>query len=402
MRQPLLVLSAFSGAGGLDLGLERAGFRTLGCLEVEKDARATLRRNRPGWHLLDPGDVVQAGQQLEPGDLGLDRGELAVLAAGPPCQPFSKAAQWSATGRAGMADDRGKTIHGLLNLVERFLPQVLLLENVVGFVQGAGSALPAIKERLDDVNRRRRTSYKLQHVALDAADYGVPQHRRRAIAIACHDGQQLQWPAPTHREAPMRCWDAIGTLAEPCPPRCTGRWASLLPSIPEGHNYLWHTPAGGGEPLFGYRTRFWSFLLKLARDRPAWTLPASPGPSTGPFHWGNRPLSITERLLLQSFPPSWSLAGEPRAQIRLAGNATPPLLAEVIGRALADQVLGTPPLAPLPTLLLPKAAAVPPAALPQPVPAAYLHLRGAHPPHPGTGRGPAPRHLRPLAVQSVR
>jgi DNA (cytosine-5)-methyltransferase 1 len=399
MRRLLPVLSAYSGAGGLDLGLERAGFRTLACLEVDKSARATLRANRPGWRLLDPGDVVQAGQQLQPSDLGLNPGELALVAAGPPCQPFSKAAQWSAAGRSGMADNRGRTIYGLFDLVERFLPAAVLLENVVGFVQGVGSALDVIQERLDTINARHRTDYHLQHTVLDAAEYGVPQRRRRAIAVACRDGQQVQWPMATHRDTPVRCWDAVGGLTDPCPPRCTGRWAALLPSIPEGRNYLWHTPGGGGEPLFGYRTRFWSFLLKLSRDQPAWTLPASPGPSTGPFHWDNRPLSTAERLRLQSFPSSWKLAGEPRAQVRLAGNATPPLLAELVGRTLATQVFDVSPASPLPTLLLSRAAAVPQPAPPGPVPAAYLDLRGDHPPHPGTGRGPAPRRARPLAEQ---
>jgi DNA (cytosine-5)-methyltransferase 1 len=402
MREALPVLSAFSGAGGLDLGLERAGFQTLGCLEVNKNARATLQHNRPAWRLLHPSDVVQAGKQLSPGELGLRRGDLAVLAAGPPCQPFSKAAQWSATARTGMADDRGKTIHGLLDLAERFLPYVILLENVPGFVRGADSALPVIQHRLEEINRYSRTRYRLQHVILDAADYGVPQRRHRAIGIACRNGRVFQWPAPTHHDALMRCWDAIGAAAEPSPPYCTGKWTGLLPSIPEGRNYLWHTAVGGGEPLFGYRTRFWSFLLKLARDQPAWTLPASPGPSTGPFHWDNRPLSVSERLLLQSFPTSWSLAGEPRSQVRLAGNATPPLLAEVVGRVLADQLFGMSPSTPLPTLLLSKAATVPPAAPPQPVPVTYLHLRGAHPAHPGAGRGPAPRRPHTPALEGAR
>src|SRR4029078_5650811 len=90
-------------------------------------------------------------------------------------------------------------------------------------------------------------------------------------------------------------WDAIGHLSnrevdEPLAP--AGKRAGLLPSSPEGNNYLWHTPRGGGKPLFGWRTRYWSFLLKLAKDKPSWTLQAQTGPATGPVHWPNRNPSV--------------------------------------------------------------------------------------------------------------
>ena len=139
---------------------------------------------------------------------------------------------------------------------------------------------------------------------VNAADYGVPQHRRRAIVVARRDGGTFAWPPKTHVERPVRAWDAIGSLhLRPSElPETRGAWADLLPSIPEGHNYLWHTDRGGGRPLFGYRRRFWSFLLKLSKHQPSWTLSAQPGPSTGPFHWESRPLAVREILRLQSFP----------------------------------------------------------------------------------------------------
>src|SRR5205085_2163673 len=102
----------------------------------------------------------------------------------------------------------------------------------------------------------------------------------------------------------------------PKPPRASGRWADLLPSIPEGENYQFHTRKGDGVPLFGYRTKFWSFLLKLDRSEPAWTIPAQAGPSTRPFHWNNRPLTIKELARLQTFPTKWRFAGMQRDQIR--------------------------------------------------------------------------------------
>jgi DNA (cytosine-5)-methyltransferase 1 len=388
-------LSAFTGLGGLDLGLERAGFTTIACLEIDTAALIALRHNRPQWRLLEPGDVTQAAERLRPENLGIAQGDLVVLAGGPPCQPFSKAAQWHPSSRTGMDDPRAHSLHGLLDLVDRFLPQVLLLENVAGFLRGPDSARPLLERGLSLINARHGTAYRLKHKVLDAVCYGVPQRRERAIAVAVRGGSTLQWPEATHTHAPVRCWDAIGGL-EGDSPHPTGRWTGLLPSIPEGQNYQWHTDRGGGEPLFGYRTRYWSFLLKLARDQPSWTLSATPGPSTGPFHWDNRPLTTTERLRLQSFPADWFVPGDKQTQTRLVGNATPPLLAEVIGRAIAAQLFDAD-LPPVPTLAIQRASFVPPPVSLTPVPTAFLDRRGRHAAHPGTGLGPAPRRPRPDA-----
>lgn len=386
----LALLSAFTGAGGLDLGLEHAAFHVVACLETDRAARDTLELNRPAWPLLGDGDVATAAARLGPADLGLEVGELSVLVGGPPCQPFSKAAQWVSGARSGIADGagRGTAVKGMTDLVARFLPHALLIENVVGFVKGRGSARATVERALEEVNVEHGTSYHLQVSVLDAADYGVPQHRVRAIGVARRDGAEFKWPVPTHTDLKATSWDAIGDLKVVDPPAATGRWAPLLPSIPEGHNYQWHTERGGGEPLFGYRTKYWSFLLKLARDRPSWTIPASPGPSTGPFHWDNRPLSVTERLRLQSFPVDWRLTGGQRDQIRLVGNATPPLLAEVLGRAIAEQVFGRGGQPDRPALRIPKARTEPVPAPTRPVPAFFFSMRGKHPAHPGVGRGP--------------
>ena len=212
-------------------------------------------------------------------------GELSLLAAGPPCQPFSNAAQWSLTGARGLGDHRTQTLHSLLRLIERLLPHAILIENVPGFVKGNRAALSTLEERLDAVNSRNGTRYKLACRILNAADFGVPQRRRRAIVIAFRSGAIPTWPAATHRDRPVRAWDALHNVCPATPPAPSGRFAALLPSIPEGQNYQFFTERGEGPSLFGYRRRFWSFLLKLAKVEPAWTVPANPGPATGPFHW---------------------------------------------------------------------------------------------------------------------
>src|SRR5260370_41519934 len=100
------VLSAFTGVGGIDLGLESAGFRILACIENDPVARATLTANRPRRRFLEPSDISKLAKKLRPSDLGLKPRQLGLLAGGPPCQPFSKAAQWTKTGRRGVKDPR--------------------------------------------------------------------------------------------------------------------------------------------------------------------------------------------------------------------------------------------------------------------------------------------------------
>jgi DNA (cytosine-5)-methyltransferase 1 len=239
--------------------------------------------------------VSSAAARWTPNDLGVARTGLDLIAGGPPCQPFSKAAQWTSTGRTGLKDPRARLVGGFISLIEKFLPRAIIIENVPGFVRGPTSALRSLQLRLAAVNKRVGTSYHIQCWVIDAADYGVPQHRQRAILIAFRDGRRFQLPVPTHHGAYIRSWDALHDYTETNPPGPAGSWTALLPSIPEGHNYQWLTARGGGIELFGWRTRYWSFLLKLARDRPSWTLPASPGPNTGPFHRDNRPLSTRER-----------------------------------------------------------------------------------------------------------
>ncbi|TCC20091.1 DNA cytosine methyltransferase [Kribbella speibonae] len=383
------VLSLFTGAGGLDLGLEAAGFETVCSVELNSVCRRTLKWNRPQWNLLDEADVISAAGHLSPQDFDLSQGDLDLIAGGPPCQPFSKASQWSPKGRRGMKDDRAETVVAMLDLVEAFLPRVLLIENVAGFLRGQVSAKSFIDDRLATINHTNGVDYQLVATVVNSADFGVPQNRHRVIGIALRDNLDLSLPVPTHEAHPLTAWDALHDAPEEDDlPDPQGYWSGLLPAVPEGQNYQYLTKRGGGQEVFGYRTRYWSFLLKLARNQPSWTLPASPGPATGPFHWDNRPLSVREMLRLQSFPDDWALEGTHREQVKQAGNATPPLLAEVFGRQIL-RALTSANLPDQPTLLRNRAAEPPPTATPpQPVPPEYLDHVGAKPEHPGTGLGP--------------
>jgi DNA (cytosine-5)-methyltransferase 1 len=278
------------------------------------------------------------------------------------------------------------------------------LENVEGLAysdknEGLGFVLGMINE----INRRQKVRYAPSFRVLCAADYGVPQLRYRLFLVAAREGQPFAFPPATHADLPRdnrqqalaalpryrTAWDAIGDVRPDADEDVAmrGKWAALLPSVPEGENYLWHTERGGGMPLFGWRRRFWSFLLKLAKDRPSWTIQAQPGPGTGPFHWESRRLSMRELARLQTFPDDVHITGNYRAIHRQVGNAVPSLLAEVIAREVRTQLLGQPQLVEPPKLLPPVRTPVPP---PQPVaavPKVFRGLRGEHTPHPGTGKG---------------
>lgn len=394
----LTCLSAFSGLGGMDLGLEAAGFRHVGLIEWDECARRSLKANRSGvWPLLEPGDIEAVASELRPQDLDLRVGELDLLVGAPPCQPYSKAAQWTRGSRQGLGDRRGQYLDDMLLLARSFLPKVVLLENVRGFVQGRTSALGHLRSRLEEIGVAHGVQYVLDHRVIDAAAIGAPQHRSRAIVVASRVDSTLPWPDAAE---PTTAWDAIGVLEQDADeiPTMRGKWAGLLPSVPEGENYLWHTDRGGGEPIFGYRTRYWSFLLKLARDRPSWTLPAQPGPAIGPFHWDSRPLSIPEMLRLQTFPAEWQVDGGSRPErVKQVGNATPPLLGEVLGRCVREHLTGSRLRSPLATAIERRADAPPPV-VPEPVPAQYRSLIGRHQPHPGTGLGPG-RRGQPAAIR---
>jgi DNA (cytosine-5)-methyltransferase 1 len=390
-RAPVAI-SAFTGAGGLDLGLERAGFRIIGCIERDEKARATVLANRPDTVFLQPFDIVDLARTLRPEALGVRRGEVDLLAGAPPCQPFSKAAQWEANSMRGLDDPRSNCLAGFMALVEAFLTAAILIENVPGVAKGKNTSLPLLRRSFAAINSRYGTRYAVVATELNAVNYGVPQRRQRAIILARRDGRPFKWPQETHSENPVRAHDALHGLVVAEVPRATGKWTDLLPSIPEGRNYQWHTPGDGGRPLFGRRTKFWSFLLKLAKAEPAWTLPAQPGPATGPFHWDNRPLTIVEMLRLQSFPADWRVEGGRRAQVLQVGNATPPLLAESIGRSLGEQLFGLTYAHP-PTLEIPRIEDPPKPEVLRPVPDKYTRHEGEHAPHPGSGRGPRPRRL---------
>ncbi len=402
------IISLFSGAGGLDIGLEAAGFDV--AIGVEKDSECiqTLRHNRPKWQLSQSGDISKLSAISLLQQAKMLKGEAALIVGGPPCQPFSKSGYWVTGDSKRLKDKRAMPIGHFFRIVEGCLPEGILLENVMGIgYRDKDEGLKLIESELCKINLVNGTNYVPVIHTVNAAAYGVPQTRERLFVIAHREGKRLQLPDVTHapeKHSTVRdgtcmpyttAWDAIGDLDSlklDASLEISGKWAGLIPAIPEGQNYLWHTNRGGGAPIFGWRTRYWSFLLKLQKSRPSWTLQASPGPATGPFHWRNRRLSTREMCRIQTFPDSYKVIGNHQSATRQIGNAVPPAIGELFGKCIMDQFLDSPTNTVL--SLIPKRREDQPRPHRQkPILERYLKLVSDYPDHPGQGKGPRAQSL---------
>jgi DNA (cytosine-5)-methyltransferase 1 len=412
------VISLFSGCGGLDYGIEAAGWNIIYQNDFDRHSCDTLKLNgRMNAQCAPLEDVSTNDIRRYVGSTK----DVDLVIGGPPCQPFSKSAYWSKGDTLRLKDPRADTINEYFRVIETFKPKAFLLENVRGInYNGKEEGFQLLIKKISEINRKTGTDYRPSWKALNAANFGVPQLRERFFLVALRGGKEFVFPEPTHFDTvqtrenytlfnnnllPYRTsWDALKNLHPDDDEKLKvgGKWGKLLPSIPEGENYLWHTDRKGGVPLFGWRTRFWCFLLKLAKNKPSWTIQAQPGSAIGPFHWDNRKLSWKELAALQTFPSDFRINAS-RAEIqRQIGNAVPSLLAEVLGRSLMKQVFGKTYKDPL-ILSIERNDAIPPPGRVQPVPDEYLSLKGIHEPHPGTGKGriyQKPRDNTPIAIRN--
>src|SRR5262245_44690539 len=195
------VISLFSGAGGLDYGLEAAGFAFGAGVEMDPDCVATLLESRPDWRVLNRSVFDVPTQELL--DLSSSKkGDVDLVAGGPPCQPFSKAGYWARGDARRLSDPRSDTLGAYLRVVRETLPKAILLENVEGLKDaGKEEGLQLLLTELDGINRAEGTSYVPYVDVLNAADFGVPQLRERVFVVAQRDGKKFTFPRPTHFSA---------------------------------------------------------------------------------------------------------------------------------------------------------------------------------------------------------
>jgi DNA (cytosine-5)-methyltransferase 1 len=362
-------IDLFAGAGGLSLAAAAAGGDVRLHVDFDAAACATVRAN-PSHQ---SGEAVEADVACMTGDelrslASLSRTDPLLIVGGPPCQPFSKAAFWSEDGddaayrrartrgetaprpkRHGhRPDERRFLVQDYLRLVKESRADGFLFENVASLLA------PRNRAMLDSfIAVAADVGFQTTLVRANAVDFGVPQRRERVFVLAARTGRPVA-PKPTHSLEPERHPDRLpaataGPALEPFSGHryfepeevVEGRWAEHLRTVPPGWNYKAHTAWGGHpNPTFVTETRFWNFLLKLSPDLPSWTIPANPGPWTGPFHWETRRLRTPELAALQGFPRDYVFTGSRRERVRQIGNAAPPPLATPMIKSVIDCIEG--------------------------------------------------------------
>jgi DNA (cytosine-5)-methyltransferase 1 len=344
-----LAISLFSGAGGLDLGVEAAGYRVATAVEHDTDAALTMEKNF--HHLASPvirRDILKVPTREILEHAGLKANQRPdLLVGGPPCTPFSKSGFWLEWKRAGLDPD-ASLLQAYTRVLADAKPRAFILENVYALTYKNKASRPAYERLLREIYE---AGYSFDAKVLNAADYGVPQVRPRLFIVGVPKGTEVpELPEPSHTGMWERRMSGGGTTPHVTTGQALaglksepehgevlrGQYSHLLPGIPPGENYLHYTAERGHPaPEFKWRSRYWSFLLKLDPERPSPTIQAQPGPNVGPFHWDNRRLRVGEIKRLFTFPDEFDLVGT-RASIQAQlGNAVPPLLAQKV----AEQVI---------------------------------------------------------------
>lgn len=334
-------LSLFSGAGGLDIGFSDLGFKIINSVEIEEKFCETLELNSGDGKRFSSSTVNCIDIREFSGK---DIGPIDFIIGGPPCQTFSAAGR-RANGVLGTTDARGVLFREYVRLLKELSPKGFLFENVYGII-GAQNG-EAWREILDAFSS---VGYKLFYRVVDAADYGVPQHRERLIIVGLKDGNFL-FPRPTHGPDSLDSapFYNAGTAVEGVLSRESerenklgGRFAHLLNDIPPGLNYSFYTEEmGHPNPVFAWRSKFSDFLYKADPNCPVRTIKASGGAYTGPLSWENRFFTYEEYKRLQTFPDDYEISGKKQIAIKQIGNSVPPQLARIMAIAIRQQVFGT-------------------------------------------------------------
>jgi DNA (cytosine-5)-methyltransferase 1 len=372
------VWSLFSGAMGLDIGLEQAGLDvTLAC-EIDQDFCKTIRNNKPNLSLVE-GDVAQQSARTLRAARNNYSGEVFLLAGGPPCQSYSSGGK-----RLGLEDPRGGLMRDFFRLVGEIRPLYFVMENVANLATAALRHRPIDKrpgkhwslKRYDTYSSIQENlfknhedplplepdelagsairalisdvilplGYNLNFGVLDAADYGAPQHRLRFVMLGSRDAAAPELPAATHGPNLLprtTVRDAIWHLQENPGPHSeyTPDMAKFFSLVPEGGNWrdlpkdLHEMALGGAFKSGGGKT---GFFRRLAWDKPSCTMTGkSNRKASAVCHPSKtRPLSALECAALQGFPDNWKFFGSTGRRYVQAGNAVPVALGRAIGEAI--------------------------------------------------------------------
>jgi len=348
------VVSLFSGAMGLDLGLEKAGFHTAVCVEMNKLACETIRANTSIPVIENDITKVTTEEILHAAHLKKE--DVFMVVGGPPCQAFSTAGK-----RLSLQDFRGNVIVNYLRIVEEIRPPYFILENVRGILSTPLNAVPQEYEsEYDNIvempgsvvyflwNEFKKLGYDISFGLLNSANYGVPQIRERVVIFGSKHGR-IPLPSPTHSETGKETTMKWVTIAEAFEGlgkqeqylEIPQRIKRFLVYIKEGENWT-DLPAdvkaeamGKSLGLNGGKT---GFYRRLSFNRPSPTLLTSPimNATLLAHPTEMRSLSVQEYARIQQFPDSWKLQGKPTDLFKQIGNAVPTGLGYVAGKTILD------------------------------------------------------------------
>ena len=346
------VISLFSGAMGLDIGLARAGLNIVIGQDFDKSCVETMQAN---GHEVLCGDIREIKAHDLLAETGMKIGEPFLICGGPPCQPFSTAGK-----RLGINDPRGSLFMDFIRMIDYIRPRFFVMENVKGIISSPLKHVP-IEERdesdpeqqlgtvLDVIlNEFNKLNYKTVYGVLDAVNYGVPQFRERFVLIGSRDNEDIFLPVPTHfavHQNEKYKWQSLSSAIkdiENAPGVCESfsqERLKYLRLVPEGGNWrslpeeMIEEAMGGAYRSGGGKV---GFYRRLSYSEPCPTLVTSPvQKATMMCHpVKDRPLSIKEYARIQQFPEEWVFTGTVASQYRQIGNAVPVGLAEQIGKAI--------------------------------------------------------------------
>lgn len=346
------VISLFSGAMGLDLGLKKAGLNIVLGQDSNLDCVATMKAN--GCNVY-AGDIREIDPQNLLEQAKMQIGEPFLICGGPPCQPFSTAGK-----RLGINDPRGSLFMEFIRMIDYIRPRFFVMENVKGIMSAPLKHIP-IKDRGADYKRDefgtvldvvlsefKKLGYKTVYGVLDAVNYGSPQFRERFILIGSRDCEEIFLPFPTHfqtHQNPEYRWRTVADVFNDINPSdnevaiLSDERMEYLRQIPEGGNWR-DLPAdqikgamGGAYTSGGGKA---GFYRRLSFNQPSPTVVTSPiQKATMMCHpTEDRPLSVRECARIQQFPDDWIFTGTTVAKYRQIGNAVPIGLGEAIGKAI--------------------------------------------------------------------
>jgi len=332
-KRDYTLVELFAGAGGLALGLEQAGFKSLMLNEIDKHACNTLRFNRPHWNVVES-DISKV-------DFSQWHGKVDLLTGGFPCQPFSSAGK-----QLGLEDIRGTLVFEMARAIKEIQPKVFLAENVKGLtLNDNGRTLKTIIKVMEDLGYTiiEQDIYK-------ALFYKVPQKRERLIIIGVRSDLvndiKFEKPSPYHRVMTLKDAFFSGELYDCDVPESMGqkypeRKAEIMSCVPEGGYWrdlsieLQKEYMQGSFHLGGGKT---GMARRLSWSEPSLTLTCSPAQKqTERCHPSeNRPLTTREYARIQTFPDDWEFQGSMTQIYKQIGNAVPVNLAAALGRALVS------------------------------------------------------------------